>query len=83
MLMILRVADLPSRGGWVGRVGDVDENDAGLALVGPGLRSDGVDEVGLRVGYDVVSSATGEALEVTSKILGVAKDLRGSRVNGE
>ena len=78
-----RFPDLPSRGGWVGRVGDVNEDDTGLALVGPGLRPDGVDEVGLGVGYDVVSSTAGEALEVASEILGVAEDLRGSRVDCE
>ena len=73
LLTFLKSSNLPSWAGWVGRVGDVNEDDTGLALVSPWRSTDRVDEVGLRVGHNVVRSTDGKALEVADEVLGVAE----------
>ena len=79
--LLPRSSDLPSWAGWVGRVSDINEDDTGLALVGPRRSTDSVDEVGLRVSHNVVRSTDGKALEMSNEILVVAECNRGSRVN--
>lgn len=80
--MDISILPCAARGGGVGDIGDVDEYDASSAGVIAGDRANGEYEVGFVVGEDVVCSADGEFIIVTSEILLVGENLRGGWING-
>lgn len=72
-----------SRASGLRNIRDVDENNAGLAGVVPGLSTNGIDKVTSRIGDYVVSSARRETTIIASKVLLIAKRDRLGGVNSE
>jgi hypothetical protein len=57
---------LPSGACWVGRIGDIDEDDARFALISPRHGTYSIDKVRLWVGNDVVGASHWKTFVVAS-----------------